>query len=190
MSKKTNTVLLIVFFALIIAMSAFLYNELTREYAPDQDLIQIGAETKEGKGNLKKAEDFMVVNIDGKYVKLSDMLGRPVVVNFWASWCSPCKKEMPEFNKVYEEYGTAVAFMMVDLVDGNRETREKGLEFITSRGYRFPVYFDMYQEAAKAYGITSIPMTLFIDKDGYIVTKAIGVIDEDTLKKGIELIRK
>ena len=45
---------------------------------------------------------------------------------------------MPEFNKVYEEYGTAVAFMMVDLVDGNRETREKGLEFITSRGYRFP----------------------------------------------------
>ena len=185
MSKKTNTVLLIVFFALIIAMSAFLYNELTREYAPDQDLILIGAETKEGKGNLKKAEDFMVVNIDGKYVKLSDMLGRPVVVNFWASWCS-----LRNAGVVGLRNGTAVAFMMVDLVDGNRETREKGLEFITSRGYRFPVYFDMYQEAAKAYGITSIPMTLFIDKDGYIVTKAIGEGDEDTLKKGIELIRK
>ncbi len=77
--------------------------------------------------------------------------------------------------------------MMVNLVDGQRETTETGAQYITDQGFAFPVYFDTEQEAAGAYGIMSIPTTLFIDKDGYIITGAQGPIDAETLKKGIEL---
>jgi peroxiredoxin len=77
----------------------------------------------------------------------------------------------------------------VDLVDGQRETKETGAQYIEEQGFSFPVYFDVEQEAASAYGILSIPTTLFIDKDGYIVTGVQGAIDAKTLRKGIDLIK-
>jgi len=135
-----------------------------------------------------KAPDFTVVDANGEETKLSDMLGAPVVLNFWASWCPPCKSEMPEFDKVNGDLGDKVRFMMVDLTDGQRETMATGAKYISDQGYTFPVYFDTEQSAAYAYGIQAIPTTVFIDKDGYIVTVAQGAIDENTLRKGIEMI--
>ncbi|MBP3544577.1 MAG: TlpA family protein disulfide reductase, partial [Lachnospiraceae bacterium] len=69
------------------------------------------------------APDFTVIDAEGNEVKLSDMRGKPVVVNFWASWCGPCKMEMPEFEEVYKELGDEVHFMMVNLTDGWQETQ-------------------------------------------------------------------
>jgi thiol-disulfide isomerase/thioredoxin len=123
-------------------------------------------------------------------VKLSDFIGKPVVLNFWASWCPPCKGEMPEFDAVYKEVGEDVAFLMVDLVDGQRETKEKGAEYIKEQGFTFPVYFDVNQDAAATYGIMSIPTTIFIHKDGNVITGVQGAIDAETLRKGIELIKE
>jgi len=134
------------------------------------------------------APDFIVQDIDGNDVKLSDMLGRPVVLNFWASWCPPCRAEMPEFDQLYGELGEKVSFMMVCVVDGSRETRESGWAFIEENGYVFPVFFDTRQEAAMQYRIRSIPTTLFIDADGYVVTWAEGAISEETLRLGISYI--
>ena len=136
-----------------------------------------------------KAPDFTVADMDGNSVKLSDMFGKPIVLNFWASWCGPCRNEMPEFNEAYEELKDEIIFMMVDLVDGRRETVEIGKKFIEEQGYTFPVYFDTNQDAANTYGIMYLPTTLFIDKDGYIVTGAQGSIDGASLKKGIEMIK-
>lgn len=96
---------------------------------------------------------------------------------------------MPEFNKVYEEVDQDITFMMVDLVDGQRETKEKGAQYVKDQGFTFPVYFDTKQDAAGKYGIASIPTTIFIDKDGYIVTGAQSAIDQKTLQKGIDLIK-
>lgn len=134
------------------------------------------------------APDFTVLDEDGAEVKLSDFLGTPVVLNFWASWCPPCKSEMPEFDKVFQELRDDVAFIMVDLADGQRETVESGKQHVSAQGYSFPVYFDVYGEAAYNYGISSIPTTVFIDKDGYVVTGAIGAINEQTLRTGIGYI--
>jgi len=78
---------------------------------------------------------------------------------------------------------------MIDLVDGFQETVEKGAQYIRDNGYSFPVYFDTRQEGAYTYGIRAIPTTLFIDKDGYIITGAQGAINESTLRRGIEFIR-
>ena len=134
------------------------------------------------------APDFTVINTNGDEVKLSDFLGTPVVLNFWASWCPPCKSEMPEFDKVYKDPGADVAFLMVDLVDGQRETVESGARHIEEQGYAFPVFYDVSGEAGYSYGISSIPTTVFIDKDGYIVTGAIGALNEQTLRTGIGYI--
>jgi hypothetical protein len=96
---------------------------------------------------------------------------------------------MPDFNKVYLELGNEVQFMMVDLVDGQRETVAIGTKYIKDNNFSFPVFFDVNREASYTYGIRSIPTTLFINKEGYIVTAAQGAIDEHTLRRGIALIR-
>ncbi len=135
------------------------------------------------------APNFVVYDKDGNETKLSDYFGKPIVLNFWASWCPPCKSEMPHFNKVYGEVGEEITFLMVDMVDGMQETEEKGKKYIEENEFAFPVLYDLDEDAANAYGIRSIPTTILIDKDGYIVTGVEGAIDEETLLIGIDLIR-
>ena len=144
----------------------------------------------EGEGEVisEAAPDFTVYDKAGNAVKLSDMKGMPVVLNFWASWCPPCKSEMPDFNEIAKEYEGKVTFMMVNLTDGQSETQESAQSFIDSMGYTFPVYFDLNSDAAYVYGIQSIPTTFFIDADGNLIAYASGAIDGDTLKRGISMI--
>jgi thiol-disulfide isomerase/thioredoxin len=142
-------------------------------------------------GRTIPAHDFGMIDMNGNSVRLSDFIanGKPIVLNFWASWCPPCKIEMPDFNKVYLELGSEVQFMMVGLIDGHRETVEIGTKYIKENNYSFPVFFDTEQEGAFTYGIRSIPTTLFINGDGYVITSARGAIDENSLRRGIDYIR-
>lgn len=133
--------------------------------------------------------DFTVFDAKGNSVKLSDYAGKPIVVNFWASWCPPCKEEMPSFNKQYAKNKDKVVFLMVDLVDGQRETQAKGQTYYNSQGFSFPIYFDNQQQAAKAYTVSTIPVTLFIDSNGKIVKKNIGKMTEEKIAQAIESIK-
>jgi thiol-disulfide isomerase/thioredoxin len=112
----------------------------------------------------------------------------PVILNFWASWCPPCKSEMPAFNDMYAEYGDQIHFMMVNATDGSRETKKSGAEYISSNGYLFPVYYDVNQDALSQYGIRAFPTSVFIDAEGYLVAGIEGAINEETLLKGINLL--
>jgi thiol-disulfide isomerase/thioredoxin len=76
------------------------------------------------------AADFYAFDFDGNKVSLSEKIGKPVVVNFWATWCPPCKSELPHFEKLYKELGDKVEFMMVDMTDGRRETADIVKEFV------------------------------------------------------------
>ncbi len=134
------------------------------------------------------APDFTVVNWDGEDVKLSDLFGKPIVLNFWASGCGPCRNEMPDFQAAYEKYGDDVQFMMVNYIGFFGETVDSAKEFVNGQEYTFPVYFDTDNSAAATYGIYSIPQTFFIDKHGEIVAYAQGMIDETSLEKGIGMI--
>ena len=139
-------------------------------------------------GSAPPAPDFTVYDIDGDAVSLSDFIGKPVVINFWASWCGPCRMEMPEFEEKYKELGGDIHFLMVNMTDGNRETRETAISFIEESGYTFPIYLDTDQDAAYTYGVYSIPSTYFIGADGTAVAMAQGAIDGSILDQGISMI--
>lgn len=147
-----------------------------------------GASETETDAKTDLANDFTVTDADEKDFALSSAFGKPIVLNFWASWCPPCKSEMPEFQTAYETYGSDVQFVMVNLTDGERETIETASAFVKDKGYTFPVYFDVNQDAAYAYQISSIPATYFIDKDGKVAASVQGMLDAATLKEGISLI--
>ncbi len=128
------------------------------------------------------APDFTVLDPSGGSVRLSGKFGKPIVINFWATWCSPCRQELPDFNRLYSEYGGRITFMMVNLTDGRRDTVEGTKSFVAQNGYTFPVYFDTSSAAANAYGVSSIPQTTFIDRSGNVYTTRIGAMNEATLR--------
>ena len=145
--------------------------------------------TDSGETTVETAPDFTMTNASGEEVKLSDFFGKPVVLNFWASWCGPCKSEMPHFEDAYQKYGEDINFVIVNLTDGARETVETASDFIEEQGYTFPLYFDTNTEGAVTYGTYSIPVTYFIGADGVPVAQANGALDAETLQKGLDMIQ-
>ena len=135
------------------------------------------------------APDFTVTNAAGEAVQLEDYFGKPIVLNFWASWCGPCQSEMPDFQTAYETHGEDVHFLMVNLTDGARETVESAQAYADKNGFSFPLLFDTEGDASIAYGVMSIPSTYFIDAHGVPTAQASGALDLATLEKGIGMIR-
>lgn len=165
--------------------------EGTQPAAEGQDVIAPREESTEAQETVAErspAPDFTVQDAEGNPVKLSDFVGKPVVLNFWASWCGPCKSEMPEFDQVQAELGDEVQFLMVNLTDGSRETVATASKYIENQGFSFKVLYDTAGEGANTYGVYSIPSTYFIDAEGNAAAQATGVIDRDTLLRGIEMI--
>ncbi|MDR2923045.1 MAG: TlpA family protein disulfide reductase [Treponema sp.] len=189
MDKKIKSGLGVFGLILLFAAAAFAYNALGGQ-AKQNDVPARGQNDPNGT-DRQKAPDFAMLDQNGNSVTLSEIIagGRPVVMNFWASWCPPCKVEMPDFNRVFLEMGGEIQFMMVDLTDGQRETVQAATRYVKDNNFSFPVYFDTRQEGAYRYGITAIPTTLFINKEGYIVTGTRGAIDETALRRGIALLR-
>ena len=182
MNNMVKGILAIVGFIAFMVVVSIGYNFLSSGFD--------GKDNGNGQVNAgQTAKDFTVEDVDGKEVSLSDFKGKPVVVNFWASWCPPCKAEMPYYNEVYKEVGDEVQFMMVDLVDGSRETVATAKAFIKENGYEFPVFFDSNQDAAIAYGVYSIPTSIFIDKDGKVVKSITGGLSKAELLAEIEKIK-
>ena len=203
MKKKTSLVVLILALVVLIGGAYVLYGRLSADTRPDNlsaqtpQTTQTTGETEapedpaapeETEPPKVEAPDFTVENANGEEVKLSDYVGKPIVLNFWASWCSPCKSEMPEFNAAWEELEGEVQFLMVNMTDGSRETVDTAKEYVEGEGFTFPVLFDTNSEAAIAYGAYSLPTTYFIDAEGYLVARAVGAIDGETLQKGLDLI--
>ncbi len=119
----------------------------------------------------KLAPDFKLQNLDGQSISLSDLQGKPVLLNFWATWCPPCRAEMPYIQQIYEEWSDkGLEVLAIDI----GESSSKVKEFLQSQGLSIPVLLDTEKNVAQEYNITGIPTTFFIDKDGIIQEKVIG----------------
>lgn len=185
MKKKDSWIIYVLIFAVLFIVATALYEQLKEKVLPEAGVTEDTTETP-NEETKDLAPDFVVYDAKGNEVKLSDFRGKPVVLNFWASWCGPCKREMPDFQKVYEAYGEEVHFVMVNLTDGVQETVEAASQFMEDNGYTFPVYFDTELIAANAYVVNSVPRTYFIDAEGFLVDGVYGAINEEYLMNGIE----
>ncbi len=137
------------------------------------------------------APDFTMTDLAGNTLTLDSLKGKPIVLNFWASWCGFCVQEMPDFDIVYKELGDEVTFVMLNVTDGVRETREKGEKYYADAAYSFPVYFDdQGTQGVNAYGVTGFPTTYFIDRNGNLAAWAGGMIDQEALRRGIQLAQE
>lgn len=203
--KNKTLIILIIVFVLVIAGAYVLYGRLSESVETEQLAIQQTPEAtpvpsekadteseaeaqQDEEAQKALAPDFTVYDAEGNAYKLSDFRGKPVVFNFWASWCSPCKGEMPDFEEAFKKYGDDVQFLIINMTDGSRETVESAKSYIDGMGYTFPVFYDTSLEAAYAYGVYAIPATYFVDAEGYCVAYANTMLDLETLEQGIGMI--
>lgn len=130
---------------------------------------------------LDEAPDFELQTLSGETVRLSDYRGKKVVLNFWATWCPPCKAEMPHMQNFYEDHGDEIEIIAVNLT-----SRDNGLDslerFISEYGLTFNIPLDVNGEYGNLYEIISIPTTYVIDESGQINQKIIGPVDQHTLE--------
>lgn len=132
--------------------------------------------------------NFTMKTADGEEKTLADFRGKPVLLNFWASWCGPCKSEMPAIQAAYERAGQDVEFLMVNMTGMSGETEQSARTLIDQEGYTFPVYYDVDGSAATAFGVTSIPQTYLIDAKGNIIGAYMGSMSESVLDEGLQLL--
>lgn len=196
MNNKIKLIVIILAFVVLLGGAYVLYTQLGDQFAPDQLSTQppqttqstTGTDSEQTQPEQIKAPDFTVYDIQGNAVNLSNYFGKPIVLNFWASWCGPCQMEMPDFQEKFLELGKDIHFLMINMTDGSRETVESAAAFIVEKQYTFPVYFDTESDAAITYGAYSLPTTFFIDAAGNVIAQATGAISGDTLQKGIDMI--
>ena len=193
---KNKLIIVIIAFVILLAGAGMLYNQLSGQFAPDSIVEDNSQGDVNGEGQSgetgdepqkQMAPDFTVYDAEGNPASLSDFFGKPIVLNFWASWCGPCKSEMPDFEAKYKELGDEIQFLMVNCT-GGRETLDSAKSFVADSGYTFPVYYDTDLDASYTYGTSSIPQTFFIDKDGYLTAYAQGAIGGELLMQGIGMI--
>jgi thiol-disulfide isomerase/thioredoxin len=185
MKQKILLIMGIALFLLLMVGAYVLYNQLSPKVSdPAIDNSNQGG----GEQKVIQAPDFTVYDLEGNEIHRSDFLGQPLVINFWATWCPYCIEELPDFEEVYQEMKEDVAFLMVDVADGQRETVEIASQYVEEQGFTFPVVYDTKLDALKQFGIRSFPTTVFVDKEGAIVFAKEGKLSKDALEKGIAMI--
>ena len=147
---------------------------VTATPAPTPRVIRPRAQTES-----RPAPDFEMETFDGETFRLSELEGKVVVLNFWASWCPPCRWEMPFFETMWNEYRDRdVVFVGVAMSDSLEDA--KG--FAEESGVTYPIGLDQTNEIVRAYEVYSLPTTFFIDKEGHIQRRLTSAANEALLK--------
>jgi peroxiredoxin len=131
------------------------------------------------------APDFRLARLGGGDLRLSDLRGQVVIVNFWATWCAPCRQEMPEFVRLYRTlHDQGLEIVAVDLQEAEGPVQG----FVDEFGMRFPTVFDRSGEVARTYRVNQLPVTLIVDRDGVIRATKYGPVTADFLEAELEKV--
>ena len=124
-----------------------------------------------------QAPDFTGELIDGTSITLSELQGKPVIINFWATWCGPCVKEMPAFERLKDDFGDKIGIIAVNCGDDAGTVKD----FMEENGYTFPVVLDEEYSISMLYPTNSIPYTVVVDAEGRVTHISTGALDADTM---------
>lgn len=152
--------------------------------APDPAAAPAG----ETENEKEKLASFTVYDADGNAVDSLSFIGKPAIINFWATWCPPCRAELPDFEEAYQTYGDRISFVMTDCTDGYQETQASAESFVKENGYTFPLYFDSEGSGSRAYNVTGIPTSIFVDADGNVAKVHVGMLTKEALAAEIAAI--
>ena len=166
------------------AVSGALSSTETQEEATETEAEPEEEEEAAEEVKTIPAIDFTLKDQYGNTHTLSDYKGKTVFLNFWATWCSPCRAEMPDIQKLYEEFQQEDVVILGVAAPGlGREKSEEGIKgFLEENGYTYPVVMDTDAEAFQAYGINSFPTTFMIDKDGNVFGYIPGQLSEEIMR--------
>jgi DsbE subfamily thiol:disulfide oxidoreductase len=159
---KPKSVILIAVFIVAIAIILF---SVKREETPKTQAVVVGL----------NAPEFSLSDPSGKTYTLSELKGSVVFINFWATWCPPCIEEMPSIQNLYNGFKDRKEFRMVTIL--YKDDYEKAMAYMKQNNYALPVLIDREGKSAKAYGVTGVPETYIVDKQGVLRQKVIGPAD-------------
>lgn len=112
--------------------------------------------------------------------------GKPLVMNFWATWCPYCVQEMDDYQHIYDDYADRVSFAFIDCADGQRETVDDGARWLFDNEYTLPAFYDTTQQAQYAFGASALPTTVVVSAEGEILTVSAGAIDADLMRSALD----
>lgn len=164
MKDKRKLIRVVVLAIIALALGSAFYTAWSNDHSP----VQVG----------QKAPDFSLTTLTGEQVRLSDYEGKGVFINFWASWCAPCKEEMPDMEKQYQQMKDegieilAINFAQAEVVVSS---------FVNQMGLSFPILLDTDKAVSDRYGINPLPSSFFIDKDGIVVAKQEWMLTEQEI---------
>lgn len=183
---------LVTFGVLVILLAgAFVGHDLlaARQGGPGQATAQgDGSAAADDDVILLADHDATVYTELGEPLRLSDIAdGKPLVINFWATWCPYCVDELPDFQDIYAEYGDRVSFAFVDAADGQRERVEDAAAWLAEEGFDdLPAYYDSSQEAMVSFGAYALPTTVVVSAEGEVLTITAGRIDATLMRGALE----
>ena len=142
-----------------------------------------GGETTGGIIIGSRAPDFSMTSLSGQQINLKDLKGQGVLVNFWATWCYPCREEMDDLKAAYEKYkDQGIVILGIDMKEGEDTVRK----FIESYKITYPILIDMDGKVSDAYNVFGIPSSFVIDREGIIRDIILGEMNQDSINNKIE----
>jgi peroxiredoxin len=172
MKNKRTIMRVLVLGVIAVALGSAFYTA----YSSDESIVEVG----------ENAPDFTLVNLEGEEIRLSELRGKGVVINFWATWCNPCKREMPLIEEQYQIVkDQEIEILAVNIAESNLAVSS----FIKRLGVTFPVLLDSDRAVTQRYGVGALPSTFFINKDGIVVEHFVGEMNESILVKRLDLIK-
>jgi cytochrome c biogenesis protein CcmG/thiol:disulfide interchange protein DsbE len=171
------------FLVIILALSVYTFSA-----DEDRNKVKLNTEIKVDNPAVDKAPDFALKSFDGKTVKLSDYKGKVVIIDFWATWCPPCRKGIPDLISIQNEYKNDVVIIGISL--DSEKTLKDVPGFVKSYGINYPIVYGNEKVVTDYGGIEGIPTAFVVDKKGNIVDKHVGLVPKDTYVSKIKELLK